>query len=234
MNAVQPALATLRLIMLGPPGAGKGTQAKILEERFGAAQISTGDILRRHRSEGTALGKEAQAFMDAGALVPDELIVAMMAVELAGRRSFILDGFPRTVAQAGALDALLERLQLPLTGVVLFDADRETLIRRVSSRWTNPRSGRVYNAESHPPRVAGIDDEDGGPLVQRPDDNPETAAVRLETYEAQTAPLVSYYRSRPAPVASDRTALLVRVDGLQPIAHVTATIVSDLAIAGAA
>ncbi len=208
-----------RLILLGPPGAGKGTQARILEERFGAVQLSTGDMLRKHRAEGTPLGKEAQSYMDAGGLVPDDLIIRMMEGELAGKSSFILDGFPRTVAQAQALSALLEKLDLPLTATLLFDADRAELVARLTGRWTNPRSGRTYHTTFNPPKTAGIDDEDGGPLVQRPDDTLEVVSKRLETYDAQTKPLVEYYEA---------TGQLVRIDGVKPVDDVTADILAAL------
>jgi len=202
----------VKLIFLGPPGAGKGTQARILEQRFGARQISTGDILREHRAQGTTLGKQAEGFMQRGELVPDELIVAMIETELAKLPDgFIMDGFPRTVAQAEAFDALLERKGWTLDAVVLFDADRGTLLSRLTSRWTNPRNGRTYNALTNPPQVAGVDDEDGGPLVQREDDKAETVGRRLDVYDAQTRPLVEYYRA---------SGLLVEVDGLAPVADV--------------
>ncbi len=203
----------MRLIFLGPPGAGKGTQARVLEMHFGVKQISTGDILREHRTQGTELGKQAEGFMERGELVPDELIVAMIETELqALTTGFIMDGFPRTVAQAEAFDALLERKGWPLDAAVLFDADRETLISRLSARWTNPRNGRTYNALTNPPGVAGIDDEDGGPLVQRDDDKAETVVKRLDEYDAKTKPLVAFYR---------KMGKLVEVNGLQPVDAVT-------------
>ncbi|MDQ2918677.1 MAG: nucleoside monophosphate kinase, partial [Verrucomicrobiota bacterium] len=174
----------MRLIFLGPPGAGKGTQARILEQRFGARQISTGDILREHRVNNTQLGEAAQGFMDRGELVPDELIIKMIEGELKGAQGFIMDGFPRTLPQAEAFDNLLGENHWDLDGVVLFVAARASLIERLTSRWTNPRNGRTYNTQSNPPRIAGIDDEDGGPLVQREDDKAETVGKRLDVYEA--------------------------------------------------
>ena len=215
----------LRLVLLGPPGAGKGTQAKILEERFGAPQISTGDILRKQVAEGTELGREAKSFMDSGGLVPDRVIVGMMETRLAGDDSFVRDGFPRTVPQAEALDAMLLRLGKPLGAVLLFDADRETLIRRLTGRWSNPRTGATYHSEFNPPRVAGIDDVDGGPLVQRPDDTLDVVEKRLTTYDAQTAPLIEYY---------SKAGLLVPIDGLQPIESVTAEVLRAVGAADGA
>ena len=205
----------VRLVLLGPPGAGKGTQAKAIENRTGAKQISTGDILRANRAAKTPLGVKAQGFMDDGKLVPDDIIIDMMEGEIVAmgpNASFILDGFPRSVPQAQALDALLEKLHLGLTGILQFDADRAVLIERLAGRWTNPRSGRTYHTEFNPPEVAGIDDEDGGPLVQRPDDSRETVVKRLTEYDTQTAPLVEYYGKSP---------LFVRIDALKGIDEVT-------------
>jgi adenylate kinase len=206
----------MRLIFLGPPGAGKGTQARIFEQRFGAAHISTGDILREQRGAGTELGRRAESYMLRGVLVPDALIIDMIAAELSKHPTgFVMDGFPRTVAQAQAFDAMLAGKGWTLDGVVLFDADRETLVSRLSARWSNPRTGRTYNALTNPPKVAGIDDEDGGPLVQRPDDQPATVAKRLDVYDEQTHPLVDYYR---------KTGKLVEIDGLRPVEEVARTI----------
>ena len=210
----------MNLIFLGPPGAGKGTQAQILEQRFGARQISTGDILRGNRKQGTELGKLAERYMSAGALVPDEVIVKMIEAELGKLRGgFIMDGFPRTVAQAQAFDALLAEKSVKLDGVVLFEADRATLVTRLTARWTNPRTGRTYNAITNPPRAAGIDDEDGGPLVQREDDKAETVAKRLDVYDSQTAPLVEYYR---------RAGKLVDVNALASVEDVTRQITAKV------
>ena len=206
----------VRLILLGPPGAGKGTQSKLLEGRFGVRQISTGDILRKHVSDGTALGKEAKAYMEAGAFVPDAIMIAMMEQQLVGLDAFVLDGFPRTVTQAEALDATLARLHKPLSAVLLFDTDHAALVRRLTGRWSNPRTGRTYHEEFNPPKVAGICDEDGGPLEQRPDDKVDVVEKRLQIYEEQTGPLVDYYA---------KTGLLKRIDALAPIEDVTAQIV---------
>ncbi|MBV9439343.1 MAG: adenylate kinase [Candidatus Eremiobacteraeota bacterium] len=197
------------LIFLGPPGAGKGTQAKFLEDRFRYRQISTGDILRAHVRDGTVLGVEAKGYMDRGDLVPDDLIIRMMEVELAGAGDVILDGFPRTVAQAKALDELLARKGLSAVAV-LFEIDDAVLTERLSGRWTHLPSGRTYHVVHNPPRVPGVDDVTGEPLVQRPDDKPETVAKRLAVYHAQTAPLIAYYEAG----AESR---LKRVDALAPI-----------------
>ena len=180
------------LVFLGPPGAGKGTQAKILEDRFGYRQISTGDMLRKHRLEKTALGAEAQGYMDAGKLVPDDLVIRMVEAELANASNVIVDGFPRTIPQAEAFDALLARKVLKSVAVI-FDVDSSVRIDRIPGRWSNPRTGRVYHIKHNPPKVAGIDDEDGGPLVQRPDDNADVVASRLAEYDEKTAPLIAYY-----------------------------------------
>ena len=206
------------LVFLGPPGAGKGTQAKILEDRFGYRQISTGDILRRHRAEKTALGAEAQGYMDSGKLVPDDLIIRMMEAELANAENVIVDGFPRTIPQAEAFDALLKRKGLGAVAVA-FDVDCNVLAERITGRWSNPRTGRVYHTKFNPPRVAGIDDEDGGPLVQRPDDNAEVVTKRLAEYDEKTAPLIAYY---------ERQGSTIHVNALGDIGDVTRAIVAKL------
>ncbi len=212
----------MRLIFLGPPGAGKGTQAQILQDRFGVKQISTGDILRENRNKGTELGKTAEKFMLSGALVPDEVIIKMIEAELDKLQGgFIMDGFPRTVAQAQAFDAMLQNKDMDLDSVVLFQADRPTLFERLTARWTNPRTGKTYNSITNPSRVAGVDDEDGGPLVQREDDKPETVNKRLDVYERQTAPLIEYYRG---------TGKLKEINGLASVPDVTDEIVSKLGV----
>jgi adenylate kinase len=202
----------MRVIFLGSPGAGKGTQARLLNERFGIAQISTGDILRENIARGSKLGKEAAGYVQRGQLVPDDLVIAMIERELdktAG--GFVLDGFPRTVGQAQALDARLVRRGTPLHAAIYFKGARSALVARLSARWTNPRTGRTYNAITNPPKVAGIDDEDGGPLIQREDDRPETVAKRLEVYDRQTRPLVEYYR---------KAGKLVEINALQSVRSV--------------
>ncbi len=200
----------MNLIYLGPPGAGKGTQAKVLEERFGYRQLSTGDILRRHRAEKTPLGREAQGYMDRGELVPDDLIIRMVEGELGSSSSdVIFDGFPRTVAQAQALDALLARRGREAVAIA-FDVDNDVLTERLTGRWTHAPSGRTYHVKHNPPRVAGIDDVTGEPLMQRPDDAEETIRTRLAEYDAKTAPLIGYYEKSPV-------TKLVHIDALAPI-----------------
>jgi adenylate kinase len=206
------------LVFLGPPGAGKGTQAKILEDRFGYRQISTGDILRRNRAEKTPLGLEAQSYMDAGKLVPDDLVIRMVEAELANVDNVIVDGFPRTIPQAEAFDELLERKGRKSVAVI-FDVDYSVLAERITGRWSNPRTGRVYHEKFNPPKVAGIDDEDGGPLVQRPDDAPDVVTKRLEVYDRETAPLIEHY---------EKHGDFVHVNGLGAIDDVTRAIIAKL------
>ncbi|MFN2461246.1 MAG: adenylate kinase [Candidatus Velthaea sp.] len=210
------------LVFLGPPGAGKGTQAKVLEDRYGMRQVSTGDILRRHRAEQTPLGAQAQEYMDAGKLVPDVLIIRMMEEELAQPGDIILDGFPRTIPQAEAFDALVASKGLTAKAVV-FDADYGVLGERIAGRWSNPRTGRVYHSAFAPPKVAGIDDEDGGPLVQREDDRAEVVNRRMREYDEKTAPLVAYYEAKNN---------AVRVDALGAIDDVTGKIVGAVPALG--
>jgi len=206
------------LIFLGPPGAGKGTQAKILEDRFGYRQVSTGDMLRRHRAEKTALGLEAQGYMDSGRLVPDDLVIRMVEAELANAENVIVDGFPRTIPQAEAFDALLVRKGLTSVAVI-FDVDHAVLIERITGRWSNPRTGRVYHEKFAPPRVPGIDDEDGGPLVQRPDDSAAVVTKRLAEYDEKTAPLIAHY---------EKSGAFVHVNALGDIDDVTRAIIAKL------
>ncbi len=206
------------LVFLGPPGAGKGTQAKILEDRFGYRQISTGDILRRHRAEKTGLGLEAQDYMNAGKLVPDGLIIRMMEAELESAQNAIVDGFPRTIPQAEAFDALLASKGITPLAVV-FDVDYGVLTDRITGRWSNPRTGRVYHSIYNPPKVAGICDEDGGPLVQREDDKAEVVTRRLAEYDEKTKPLIAYY---------DANGATVHVDALGEIDAVTHAIIAAI------
>jgi adenylate kinase len=213
------------VILLGGPGAGKGTQAQILQKQFGYRQISTGDLLREHRNNGTDLGKAAEGYMKAGELVPDDLIINMVDGELHEGTSVLFDGFPRTVAQAQALDELLESEERGLPEAVYFDISRQLLEQRLLGRWTNPRTGRVYHEKFNPPKVAGVCDDDGGPLVQREDDKPETIKKRLDVFETQTMPLVDYYDAR---------GRLARIDATQTVDDVTRALMHVLGLEGAA
>lgn len=192
------------VILLGAPGAGKGTQAKMIMQQYGIPQISTGDMLRDNVFQGTELGKKAKAFMEKGELVPDQLVCDMVADRLHGAdcvQGFILDGFPRTVAQAEWLDKLLadeffeKRYSVPPVVVNLRVGYKE-LLRRLTGRRSCPTCGRIYNIYSQPPRVAGICDVDGSKLVTRKDDSEEVIAERFKAYERQTLPLIEYYRGK--------------------------------------
>lgn len=183
-----------RIVFLGPPGAGKGTQAASLAKELGVPHLSTGDILRATVAADTVLGGEAQGYMDAGRLVPDALVLKMLAERLAApdaRIGYLLDGFPRTIAQAEALEGIA-----PSEIVVSFEIPAHTLIARLSQRRICPTCQSVYNLETRRPRVAERCDRDGSQLVQRPDDRPEAVAVRLQVYTEQTAPLLDFYRRR--------------------------------------
>jgi len=186
----------MRIVLLGAPGAGKGTQCKSLVARYGLLHLSSGDILRQERSEGTELGKKAQSFMDSGALVPDEIIIEMMAkaIEKAPEAGFILDGFPRTVNQAIALDEALDAHGQKIDAVLNLEVDDRIIEKRMTGRRSCPRCGAVYHIENMKPKTEGLCDHDGAELIQRPDDNLEVVAKRLETYHQQTEPLVDYYK----------------------------------------
>jgi adenylate kinase len=182
----------MRILLLGLPGAGKGTQAQYLTARYGIPQISTGDMLRAAAKSGAARGKEAQKYMDRGALVPDELVIALVQERVSqpdAAKGFIFDGFPRTLAQAEALRSA----GIHLDAVVELDVDDDEILRRMSGRRVHPGSGRTYHVHFNPPKVADRDDVTGEPLVQRPDDREETVKKRIEAYHAQTEPLVDYY-----------------------------------------
>lgn len=202
------------IVMLGPPGAGKGTQAKVIAEELGLMHVSTGDLFRENLSQETELGKLAASYMNAGELVPDDVTIAMVEERL-GRedcvKGAILDGFPRTPAQAEALDELLTRLGGKVDLVPFIKVPNEVLIERLSGRWMS-RSGRVYHALYNPPKVKWLDDEDGSELYQRDDDKPETVAHRINVYYEQTSPLIDYYQ---------KAGTLVEIDGTQEIEVVT-------------
>jgi adenylate kinase len=189
----------MRIILLGAPGSGKGTQAQKMVEQFNIPQVSTGDLLREAVAAGTELGKRAKAAMDAGELVSDDIVLGMIRERLAkpdADNGFILDGFPRNLAQAQSLDGLLEELGAPLDAAVLMDVDFDVLLKRLTGRRTCAECGRVYNIYFFPPSREGICDACGGELRHRADDNEETISQRLKVYEAQTAPLVEFYESR--------------------------------------
>jgi adenylate kinase len=187
----------MNLIFLGPPGAGKGTQAKRLIERYGIPQLSTGDILRKAVTDGTALGLKAKALMDAGKLVPDEIVNGIVDEALAAPQAangFLLDGFPRTVPQAQALDQMLQARGKKLNAVVLLEVPKETLLGRLSGRQTCPKCQTSYGKDS-PPKTAGFCDNEGEALVIRKDDMPEKVAQRLSEYETKTSLLAGYYKA---------------------------------------
>uniref|UniRef100_A0A7C3V8L0 Adenylate kinase n=1 Tax=Desulfobacca acetoxidans TaxID=60893 RepID=A0A7C3V8L0_9BACT len=191
----------MNLILLGGPGAGKGTQAKKLIEKYQIPQISTGDILRAAVKEGTEMGKKAKEYMDAGKLVPDEVVIGIIKDRLAQpdcKKGFILDGFPRTVPQAEALDKVLAGLGTKIDHVISIDVDEEALVTRLTGRRTckNPACGQMYHIEYSPPQKAGVCDKCGSELYQRDDDNETTVRSRLATYNQATKPLIDYYTQK--------------------------------------
>jgi adenylate kinase len=204
----------LNLILFGPPGAGKGTQAERLRKDFELPYIATGDMLRANVKDQTELGKQAKAYMDAGDLVPDELILAMAADRLAeddAEDGFILDGFPRTIEQAQALEKQLSDMGRRVTAALLIDVPDEEVIRRLSGRRMCVKSGHSYHVEFDPPKHDGVCDQDGSRLVQRDDDKPEVIENRLRVYHDKTKPLVDYY---------DKLGLMRRIDGTREPADV--------------
>jgi adenylate kinase len=205
----------MRLVLVGPPGAGKGTQAEFIAENFTIPKISTGDIFRANVSGGTELGRMAKKYMDAGDLVPDEVTNAMVRDRLAqpdAKDGFLLDGFPRNVAQAGELDQMLDELGAPLSVVLDLDVDFDEVVKRLSGRRTCKSCGHVWHLEFDAPTHAGICDKDGGQLFQRDDDKPDTVRHRLEVYREQTEPLIGFYRD---------AGKLVAIDALGPVEDVT-------------
>lgn len=186
----------MRIVLLGAPGAGKGTQCKRIVARYGLQHLSSGDILRNQRATGTELGKEAQSYMDSGALVPDEIIVEMMidAIEKAPPAGFILDGFPRTVNQAVELDKSLASSGQGIDVILNLQIGDQVIEERMTGRRSCPKCGAVYHIKNLKPEVEGVCDNDGAKLIQRPDDRPEVVKNRLKTYHRQTEPLVDYYQ----------------------------------------
>lgn len=210
------------LILLGPPGVGKGTQAKILSEQTRLAHISSGDLFRENTKKQTELGKLAQTYMTRGELVPDDVTIAMIRERLSRpdcEMGAIFDGFPRTPAQADALEAMLQDFQGRVDVVPFITAREEILIERLSDRWTCRANGHIFNEKSNPPKTPGRCDYDGSELYQRDDDRPETVKRRIQVYLDQTSPLISHYRHQ---------GKLIEIDGAQSIEQVTQTLMDAL------
>lgn len=210
----------MRLILLGAPGAGKGTVAKMLTAIDGSVQISTGDILRGAVRDGTDLGKEAEGYMNSGALVPDELILNIMGERLLEddcKSGFLLDGFPRTIPQADALGAMLEKLNITLDGAVNLDVPRDVILDRLTTRRTcsNSECQAIYNVKSMPSKVDGVCDKCGSPTIQRDDETEEAISKRLETFNEQTAPLVGYYEGKGNLINVNATSSDAVVEAIQ-------------------
>ena len=211
----------MKLILLGPPGAGKGTQCKRIADRYEIEHLSSGDILRAQRAAGTELGQKAQGYMDSGGLVPDDIIISMMidAMKKAAG-GYVLDGFPRTVVQAQELDKALAEAGEEITGIVNLQVSDDRISGRLTGRRSCPKCGAVYHIQNLKPRAEGICDRDGEALVQRADDKPEIVADRLKAYHEQTAVVVGYYQGRGGTV--------INVDAAGDIEQVTASIFSKL------
>ena len=214
----------MRIILLGAPGAGKGTQAQFLTKTFNIPQISTGDMLRAAIKEGTDLGKKAKTYMDAGQLVPDEVIIGLVKARIAQpdcQNGFLLDGFPRTLAQADALKAA----GVDIDAVIEIDVPDEEIVKRMSGRRVHPASGRTYHVIYNPPKEADKDDITGEPLIQREDDQPEVVLDRLKVYHEQTQPLIDYYRKE---AEQNPQLQYIHVDGTQSIEAVQQQILQQL------
>jgi adenylate kinase len=214
------------IVLLGPPGAGKGTQAQIIAEKYELVHVSSGDLFRENLKNETDLGKLAQTFMNRGELVPDDVTIAMVRDRLSRpdcRNGALLDGFPRTPAQAEALSRMLQELGGAVNLVPYICVPEEILVERLGGRWTCRANGHVFHEKFNPPAVAGICDEDGSELYQRDDDKPETVKNRIKVYQEQTAPLITYYQEK---------GLLVEVDGTKPIEAVTTDLLHAIDKAG--
>ena len=210
------------IVMLGPPGAGKGTQAKILAAELGLVHVSTGDLFRENLSQETELGKLASSYMVKGELVPDDVTIAMVRERLSRldcAKGAVMDGFPRTPAQAEAFETLLAEIDGKVDFVPFISVPNEVLVERLSGRWMS-HAGRVYHALYNPPKLKWVDDVDGLPLYQRDDDKPETVLHRINVYYDQTSPLIDYYR---------QAGTLIEVDGTQEIAQVTEDLLKAVA-----
>ena len=208
----------MNLVFLGPPGAGKGTQAERIAGMYGIAHISTGDIFRENIKKGTELGRKAKEYMDRGELVPDEVVIGIVREALAGEscsQGFLLDGFPRTVAQADALEEMLHEIGRPLDRVVNLNVPDQVVVERLTARRTCRNCGRNYHLAFNPPKVDGVCDACGGELYQREDDREDTVRARLEEYRRKTQPLIDYYRDK---------GLLVEVPGDGSVDEVTRAI----------
>jgi len=210
----------MRILLLGPPGGGKGTQSKFLMEEFDISQISTGDMLRAHVSKNTALGIQAKKFMDKGELVTDSLILDMMEIRFKDpdcNKGFILDGFPRTIAQAKGLDILLNKINQELNYVIVINVNDNDIVNRMGGRRMHPNSGRVYHIKYNPPKIDGKDDITSEDLIIRDDDKEKTVRNRLNVYHNQTKPLIEYYNKN-----------MILIDGAQPIQTVKNNIINKL------
>lgn len=209
----------MKLILLGPPGAGKGTQSATIEQHYGSVQLSTGDMLRAAVASGSELGKKAKEIMESGGLVPDEIMISMIRDRISQadcKNGFILDGFPRTRAQAEALDVMLKDLDKSLDAVIEMQVDDSVLVDRIAGRFTCAKCGEGYNRKFKNPKKEGVCDRCGGvEFKHRSDDNAETVSARLKAYHAQTAPLIPYYKEK---------GVLFSVDGMAPIEEVTKSI----------
>jgi len=211
------------IVMLGPPGAGKGTQAKVLAEKSGLPHVSSGDLFRENLKAQTDLGKLAQSYMDRGELVPDDVTIAMVRDRLEKpdtAQGAVLDGFPRTPPQAAALDAMLAELGGEVKAVPYISVPAEVLVERLGGRWSCRAQGHVFHEKNNPPRVPGKCDYDGSELYQRDDDKPETVKRRIQVYLDQTAPLIDYYQKR---------GLLMEIDGTKPIEQVSEQLLQAVA-----
>jgi len=210
------------IVLLGPPGAGKGTQAKKVCERLGLLHVSSGDLFREHLSNQTALGKRAKSVIDQGGLVPDDVTIAMIQERISrpdGAAGAVLDGFPRTRGQAEALESMLSDLGGKVDAVVYIRVKVLTLIRRLTGRWMCRTCGLIYNEDSNPPKVPGVCDLDGSELYQRGDDDEATVAHRIQVYLRETAPLIHHYRRR---------GVMVELNGERPIGAVTESLLASL------